>query len=100
MGHDDRAAKRLTSITFAHPEHYPGLQAADMLAWQTRKDLMQKTEGYQSTKHWRAMFTQMPSYSLEYTVGERWDEAMFEEKMPEIIQVYEAAMARVKKKGA
>jgi hypothetical protein len=86
MGHDPRATRRLSSITFGHPVYYPGLQAADLLVWETRKELMQKREGYRSTRRWEAMFTKMPNYHLEYTVGERWDDAQFAAKMPEITE--------------
>jgi hypothetical protein len=88
MGHDQRAARRLTSITFGHPEHYPGLQAADLLAWETRKELMQKREGHQSTKRWRDMFTKMPDYHLEYTIGEKWDDERFDAALPQIIEKF------------
>ena len=90
MGQDDRAARRLASITFGHPEYYPGLQAADMLAWETRKELMQKRDGHVSTKRWQAMFPNMPDYHLEYTVGERWDEDFFRDAMPEILANFSA----------
>jgi Protein of unknown function (DUF3800) len=85
MGHDERAARRLSSITFGHPVYYPGLQCADLLVWETRKELMQKHNGYQSTKRWQAMFTQMPDYHLDYIAGERWGDASFEDAMPQII---------------
>lgn len=98
MGGDPRAAKRLTSITFGHPQHYPGLQAADLLAWETRKELMQKRDGYTSTRRWQAMFAKMPDYHLEYPIGERWDEAQFAAKDSEIIEIFEKADSR--KKGA
>ena len=83
--HDQRAARRLASIIFGHPALYPGLQCADLLVWETRKELMQKREGYQSTKRWQAMFTNMPDYHLEYIAGERWDEATFEAELPQFM---------------
>jgi hypothetical protein len=86
MGHDKRAARRLSSITFGHPEQYPGLQAGDLLAWETRKRLnAKKREGQPSTKRWRALFTQMPNYHLQYAVGERWDYKAFETALPQIM---------------
>lgn len=85
MGHDPRAAQRLTSITFGHPAHYPGLQCADVLAWETRKEQIQKAGGYKSTKRWDQLFAAMPEYSLDY-MGERWDDAQFEKAMPEILE--------------
>jgi hypothetical protein len=87
MGHDQRAARRLASVTFGHPAHYPGLQCADLLVWETRKELMQKDGGYQSTKRWRDMFTKMPDYHLEYVAGERWNDASFEAALPEITRL-------------
>jgi len=86
MGHDERAARRFASVTFAHPIYYPGLQAADLLVWETRKELMQQADGYQSTRRWRAMLKGMPNYHLEYTVGERWDDKIFEAAMPQLIE--------------
>jgi hypothetical protein len=88
MGYDRRAARRLGSITFAHAVYYPGLQAADLLVWETRKQFLQQQEGYQSTRRWRAMFTRMPHYHLEYSVGECWDDQQFEKAMPEIIEKF------------
>lgn len=90
MKHDPRAAQRLVSITFGHPRWYPGLQAADLLAWETRKELMQQRGGYRSTTRWQAMFTQMPNYHLEYPIGERWNDEQFDKSMPEIIERFSA----------
>lgn len=89
MGHDQRAARRLSSITFGHPVYYPGLQCADLLVWETRKELMQKKDGYQSTRRWRAMFSNMPNYQLQYIAGERWDDTTFEDAMPDIIAAHQ-----------
>jgi hypothetical protein len=88
MGHDARAARRLSSITFGHPTYYPGLQCADLLVWETRKELMQKRDGYKSTKRWQAMFTKMPEYHLEYIAGERWSDESFDHAMPNIVEKF------------
>jgi hypothetical protein len=69
----------LGSITFANPRLYPGLQCADILAWETRKEMIQRMGGHQSTKRWIAIFTAMPQYHLDY-IGELWDEEAFEAK--------------------
>lgn len=90
MGHDQRAAKRLSSITFGHPAEYPGLQCADILAWETRRELMHGDGGGKSTKRWQAMFANMPAIRLEYTIGEKWDDESFEAAMPDIIQRFSA----------
>ena len=67
----------LASITFANPRLYPGLQCADILAWETRKEMIQRMGGHRSTKRWIAIFTEMPDYRLDY-IGELWDEPAFE----------------------
>ena len=100
MGHDERAARRLTSITFGHPVYYPGLQAADLLVWETRKELMQKREGYQSTRRWRDMFAQMPNYHLEYIAGERWDDEAFETAIPDLLAKFSASKSSAAGEGA
>jgi Protein of unknown function (DUF3800) len=88
MGHRQELARRLSSITFGHPTYYPGLQCADLLVWETRKELMQKREGYESTRRWRAMLAQMPNYHLKYVSGERWSDASFEDAASEIIALF------------
>jgi hypothetical protein len=82
LAHRAAARKLLCSITFADPWRYPGLQCADILAWETRKEMIQRLGGHQSTKRWIAMFTQMPQYQLDY-IGELWDEQGLED--PKVI---------------
>ncbi len=83
QGHDERANRRLTSITFGRPFYYPGLQCADILAWETRKELVQRSGGHNSTKRWNALFAQMPDYELKY-IGEYWDREMLDEALPQL----------------
>ena len=94
MGHDPRATKRLSSVTFAHPIYYPGLQCADLLVWETRKEMVQRAGGHASTKRWQALFAQMPDYRLEY-IGEQWDEEEFQRASAEMLNMpaYEVAAA-------
>jgi hypothetical protein len=84
LGHDRRAAERLTSITFGRPEWYPGLQCADMLVWETRKELIQRAGGHKSTRRWDATFADMPDYKLDY-IGELWDAEAFNQALPQLI---------------
>jgi hypothetical protein len=83
IAHDPRARALLAAVTFANPWLYPGLQCADILAWETRKEMIQKMGGHQSTKRWIKIFTAMPQYHLDY-IGELWDEEIFEANLPEI----------------
>lgn len=70
--HDKRAKEYLTSITFADPKIYTPLQAADFLAWETRKNLIQKAGGFDSTKRWKELFSIYSEHEIVYT-GELWD---------------------------
>jgi hypothetical protein len=87
IAYRNEARRRLSSITFGYPAYYPGLQCADILAWETRKDMGQRLGGHQSTKRWRAMFEAMPEYHLDY-IGELWDEANFRNNRKEIIDSF------------
>lgn len=70
---DPEARVYLASIAFADVLKYPQLQAADMLAWESRKDLIQQTGGHESTGRWKDLFTAFPGRPLDYD-GELWDE--------------------------
>jgi hypothetical protein len=85
---DSRARRLLASIMFADPNVYPGLQCADLLAWETRKDLMQKAGGFKPTKRWRELFTKMPDYTLDY-MGEFYNAGEFDRFLPQIIESYQ-----------
>jgi hypothetical protein len=88
----EQARRYLVSIMFADPNIYPGLQCADLLAWETRKDLVQKAGGFSPTKRWRAMFTQMPDYTLDY-MGEFWNEGEFDRFLPQVIEGYQPSVS-------
>jgi hypothetical protein len=87
MGHDERATRRLQSITFGHPAYYPGLQCADILAWETRKEMGQRLGGHRSTKRWRSMFDAMPEFHLDY-MSELWDQSNFARNMTQVIESF------------
>jgi hypothetical protein len=72
LEHDHNARHYLASITFADPKTYLQLQAADLLAWETRKELIQKAGGYSSSPRYKALFTALSAYDLEYH-SELWD---------------------------
>lgn len=82
--HNDFMRKYMTSITFADPLSILGLQAADILAWETRKDLIQKLGGYNSNKRYQALITVLPGYHPEY-ISEFWDDEEMRKKFPKIM---------------
>lgn len=85
---DSRARRLLASIMFADPNVYPGLQCADLLAWETRKDLVQKAGGFRPTKRWRELFAKMPDYKLDY-MGEFYNGGEFDRFLPQVIEGYQ-----------
>jgi len=77
---DSEAARYLSAITFADSKVFIPLQAADLLAWETRKSLMQKTQGYADTPRWKELFTALPDIDLDYA-SELWDEEAIDSKL-------------------
>jgi hypothetical protein len=81
---DPQAREYLASISFADVVKHPQLQAADLLAWETRKDLIQKNGGYESTARWTDLFAALPGRSLDYE-SQLWDESAIKTQLlPEL----------------
>jgi hypothetical protein len=78
--HDPDARRYLQTFTIAEPKLYLPLQSADLLAWETRKDLMRRLGGYESRPEFKSMFQVMAGYFPDYK-GEFWDEKEIEEKI-------------------
>lgn len=77
LEHDERVRKRIVELTFANPLFSSPLQAADVLAWETRKELIQKAGGHDSTARFKDLFTALEGVELDYT-SELWDRAELE----------------------
>lgn len=83
---DATVRQYITAITFASPIVYAPLQAADVLAWETRKELIQKVGGYESTARWNELFGQLsemlplPMGGIDY-VSELWDKEEIEKQV-------------------
>jgi hypothetical protein len=82
---DQRAARQLIAITFADTRYFLGLQAADILAWETRKQLVQRAGGHQPTKRYQQLFEAMPDIELDYS-GEFWDGSSLLEGMQNLFE--------------
>jgi hypothetical protein len=81
---DEPSRPYLSAITFADPNTYLPLQAADLLAWETRKDLIQKSGNFSSTPRWDALFTAMQGFDLDYQ-SELWTADYIRESESEIL---------------
>jgi Protein of unknown function (DUF3800) len=67
------AAKHLEAFTIAEPKRYLQIQAADLLAWETRKAMERNTKGFPSRPEFDHFFTDIAGIFPEY-VGEEWGE--------------------------
>jgi hypothetical protein len=71
----DRLFKqRVIGISFVRADRCYPLQAADILAWQTRRDLIIRNDGLERTHILKQMLTPLPGEVLHYQ-GEYWDES-------------------------
>ena len=83
---DADARTFLMSLTFADMKTYMPLQAADLLAWETRKELVQKAGGWDSTPRYKELFTALEGADLDYT-SELWDRAEIESRALDILGI-------------
>lgn len=74
----------LATLSFADARHYYPLQAADLLAWETRRQIINRTEGKPSAARWNDLMSALPSGQIEFACGEFWNKQLIEEKLPEI----------------
>ena len=77
-------AAHVAQVSFADSESFYPLQAADLLAWETRRELFNKARATQSTARWRDLMAALPSGQIQFDVGEFWTEAWFDEEMPKL----------------
>jgi len=74
---DPRISQQVAAISFADSRAYYQLQAADLLAWETRRHLVDRTAGRPGATRWQALFESLPYGELDYE-GEYWDLSMIE----------------------
>lgn len=74
-------AKYLRAFSIADPKSFLPLQAADVLAWQTRKELMRKLGGYESRPEYKFLFEATSPFDFHDYVSEFWTGPDLEEKI-------------------
>jgi hypothetical protein len=79
-----RIAEKYAAIMFADAERYPPLQAADLLAWTTRRELMLRAKKLQPSNRYRELFAALPYYDPEYAAGEFWDQGEIDREFPKV----------------
>jgi hypothetical protein len=85
--------QNLAQLSFADAEHFYPLQAADLLAWETRRRLAEIIEGASGTARWAELMTALPYGELEYAAGEYWNKEWIDRDLPKIEAEHEAARA-------
>lgn len=76
---------RVAQISFADSEHFNPLQAADLLAWETRRQLVNKSGGDPSTQRWGELIAALPSGQIEFACGEFWTQEWFDQEIPKLL---------------
>ncbi len=74
---DPRASRRIASIAFSDSKKYFALQAADLLAWETRSELIQRANKQPSKGRFQELMKALPHGELDYE-GEFWDQTVVE----------------------
>jgi hypothetical protein len=77
---DPDAKLYLQSFTIADPRVYIPLQAADLLAWESRKDVLRRMGGFESREEYDSIFQILPDYFPTY-ISELWLESDIEEQI-------------------
>jgi hypothetical protein len=65
------AAKHLESFSIAEPKRYLPLQAADLLAWETRKAMERNIKGFPPRPEFDHLFSEVAGITPQYD-GEEW----------------------------
>jgi hypothetical protein len=76
---DVDARKYLAAFTVAEPKIYASLQAADLLAWEIRKDLLRQIGGYEVRTEFQNMMSILPGFPPDYE-EELWSEEKLEKQ--------------------
>jgi hypothetical protein len=83
------AERYLAAFNIAEPKVYVPLQAADLLAWETRKDLLRQIEGHQPRPEFDYMMKIMPGFFPDYS-AELWTEKALEEEFGPLSPIVKA----------
>jgi hypothetical protein len=81
MKRDDWARERYSSITFANSRVHIPLQAADLLAWTTRRSLQDRASDVTAPHAFMKLVDHAEKGRLEFACGEYWDKEEFEKRV-------------------
>jgi hypothetical protein len=89
---DRAAAARIAAISFADTKWFLPLQAADLLAWETRKALIARADRDPRSPRLNEMLEALPFVDMDYE-GEFWDEEEVRKYFPAVEEERRAAIA-------
>jgi hypothetical protein len=75
--HDPNARQLFQCFSIAEPKVFLPLQAADLLAWQTRKDLLRTLGGFESRPEFKFLFESLLNFIPDYE-SEMWDRSQID----------------------
>ena len=75
---------KVAQISFADSRRFCPLQAADLLAWETRRELINRSGGHESNPRWGDLLAALPSGQIEFAVGEYWTKEWFDQEIPRL----------------
>jgi hypothetical protein len=81
----------LVVLSFADARHYYPLQAADLLAWEKRRRLINLIGGKRDTARWDDLMAALPSGEFDYQ-GEYWDKTLIDSELPKVEAANAAAL--------
>lgn len=84
----------VAQVSFADSAHFCPLQAADLLAWETRRQLVNQSGGKPSTARWDDLMAALPSGQIEFAAGEFWTQEWFDQEIPKLLASFEVPVGR------
>jgi hypothetical protein len=83
----------LAQVSFADSEHFYPLQAADVLAWETRRHIAHMAGEARPSGRWDDLTVPLPYDELDYAAGEYWTQEWFDQEIPKLEASWKAASA-------
>jgi hypothetical protein len=74
----------LAQVSFADMERFYPLQAADMLAWETRRHVAHLVGEATPSGRWSDLTVPLPYDDLKYVAGEHWTQEWFDQELPKL----------------
>jgi Protein of unknown function (DUF3800) len=81
---DPKLRAALAQVSFASSDHFYPLQAADLLAWETRRHIAHMAGEARPSGRWSDLTVPLPYDELDYAAGEYWTQEWFDQELPKL----------------